>query len=122
MPFNPSHDPVNSPSHYASGGVECIEAMEASMSPEAFRGLLKGNIFKYVWRYEKKNGLEDLRKAKWYLNTLIHALEMDEEKEALAAIENNIDDGCKDGFCPMPGIRYDLPSRQVLFAPVEEKA
>jgi len=114
MPF----DPVNSPSHYSFGGIECIEAMEASMSPEAFRGLLKGNIFKYVWRYENKNGLEDLRKAKWYLNTLIHALEMDEEKEALEAIENNVE--CTDGFCPMPGIRYDLPGKQVLFDPVEK--
>jgi hypothetical protein len=74
-----------------------------------------------LWRYEKKNGLEDLRKAKWYLNTLIHALEMDEEKEALEAIENNIDNGCKDGVCPIPGIRYDLPIKEgELFAPVEK--
>jgi hypothetical protein len=115
MPF----DPI-SPSHYSFGGIEAIEAMEASMTPEAFRGFLKGNSQKYLWRYEMKNGLEDLQKAKWYLEQLIFALETDQEREALAAIENNIDDGCKDGFCPMPGIRYDLPGRQVLFEPVDK--
>ena len=110
--------PVERPIHYASGGLEAIEAMEASMTPEAFRGFLKGNVLKYVWRYEQKNGLEDLEKAKWYLNQLIFALETDQEREALAAIENNVE--CKDGFCPMPGIRYDLPGKQVLFEPVDK--
>jgi len=110
--------PVERPIHYASGGLEAIEAMEASMTPEAFRGFLKGNVLKYVWRYEQKNGLEDLEKAKWYLNQLIFALETDQEREALAAIENNVE--CTDGFCPMPGIRYDLPGKQVLFEPVDK--
>lgn len=102
------YHPVHRPIHYASGGIECIEAMEASMSPEAFRGFLKGNILKYVWRYEQKNGLEDLRKAKWYLKQLISALEMEEEREALETIQNNIDNQCKDGFCPMPSVRHDF--------------
>ncbi len=66
------HDPVNNPSHYASGGIECIEAIKASMSHEAFLGYLKGNVQKYMWRYEKKvNPAEDLRKARWYLDRLI---------------------------------------------------
>lgn len=66
------HDPVNSPSHYASGGIECIEAIKASMSHEAFLGYLKGNVQKYTWRYEKKvNPAEDLKKARWYLSKLI---------------------------------------------------
>lgn len=66
------HDPVNSPSHYASGGIECIDAIKASMSHEAFLGYLKGNVQKYMWRYEKKvNPSEDLKKARWYLNKLI---------------------------------------------------
>lgn len=107
-------DSVDNPFHYASGGVETIEAIEASMTPEAFRGFLKGNVMKYVWRYENKNGLEDLKKAKWYLKALIFALEMEQEKEALDTIEGN----CKDGFCPMPGasspdtivgVRFDDP-------------
>ena len=66
------HDPVNSPSHYASGGIECIDAIKASMSHEAFLGYLKGNVQKYMWRYEKKvNPSEDLKKARWYLDKLI---------------------------------------------------
>ena len=67
------HDPVNHPAHYASGGgVECIEAIKASMSREAFLGYLKGNVQKYLWRYEKKaNPVEDLKKARWYLDRLI---------------------------------------------------
>ena len=66
------HDPVSRPAHYASGGVECIEAIKASMSREAFLGYLKGNVQKYLWRYEKKvNPVEDLKKARWYLDRLI---------------------------------------------------
>lgn len=66
------HDPVNRPSHYASGGIECIEAIKASMSREAFLGYLKGNVQKYMWRYEKKaNPVEDLKKARWYQERLI---------------------------------------------------
>jgi hypothetical protein len=66
-------DNVNSPMHYI-GDIECIDAIEASMSPSAFRGYLKGNVQKYIWRYETKNPenrVEDLRKAEWYLKRLI---------------------------------------------------
>ena len=66
-----SHDPVNHPGHYCRGGIECIDAIRGSMSAEAYRGFLKGNVMKYVFRYEAKNGLEDLRKARWYLERLI---------------------------------------------------
>lgn len=56
-------DNVNNPSHYASGDIECIDAIKASMTNEAFLGYLKGNIQKYVWRYEKKiNPVEDLKR------------------------------------------------------------
>ena len=44
------------------------------MTKEAYRGYLKGNVLKYVWRYEKKNGVEDLEKAQWYLKRLIDSL------------------------------------------------
>ena len=70
-------DPVNHPSHYASGGIECIEAIKASMTQEAFNGYLKGNILKYLWRYEKKVApVEDLKKMHWYLDRLIKELEL----------------------------------------------
>lgn len=66
-----SKDMVNKPAHYTSGGIECLDAIRASMTDEAFKGFLKGNVLKYIWRYEKKfNPSEDLRKAQWYLNRL----------------------------------------------------
>ena len=69
-------DVVNSPSHYKSGGIEAIEGIEASMEPEAFAGYLKGNIMKYMWRYERKGKpIEDLKKARWYLDRLIQKVE-----------------------------------------------
>ena len=58
------------PSHY-KGEIECIEAIKASMSKENFKGYLRGNIMKYLWRFERKGGQEDLKKAQWYLNRLI---------------------------------------------------
>lgn len=64
-------DMVNHPSHYISGGIECIDAIEASMTAEAFKGYCKGNAMKYIWRYEKKGSVESLQKAIWYLNKLI---------------------------------------------------
>jgi hypothetical protein len=69
-------DYVNSPAHYNYGKVECIEAIEESMTPEAFKGYLKGNTMKYLWRYERKGKpLEDLKKARWYLDRLIQKKE-----------------------------------------------
>lgn len=64
-------DNVNSPSHYNKGGVECIDAIESSMTKEAFCGYLKGNVIKYMYRYENKGGVESLKKAQWYLSKLI---------------------------------------------------
>lgn len=67
-------DNVNHPNHYASSTIECIDAMEAMLTPEQFIGYLRGNIFKYQWRYEKKNGIEDLKKSQWYLKKLMEKL------------------------------------------------
>ena len=64
-------DVVNNPSHYTTGGIECIDAMQAMLSRDEFIGYLRGNIFKYQWRYKHKNGVEDLRKADWYAQRLI---------------------------------------------------
>ena len=68
-------DAVNHPYHYTRGGIECLEAIKASMEPCAFIGYLKGNIIKYLWRYEDKNGIEDLKKARFYLKRLIKEIE-----------------------------------------------
>ena len=64
-------DVVNKPSHYNTGSIECIEAIEESMSSVAFKGYLKGNCLKYLWRYDYKGKqVEDLQKAGWYLQKL----------------------------------------------------
>lgn len=63
-------DMVNHPPHYNQHGVECIEAIQA-MTDDGFEAYLQGNIMKYLWRYKYKNGLQDLRKAEWYLAKLI---------------------------------------------------
>ena len=67
--------PVENPDHYNTGAIEAIEAIRASMPPEQFFGYLKGNVMKYLWRYDyKEKPIEDLRKADWYLNRLIDVL------------------------------------------------
>jgi malate/lactate dehydrogenase len=72
----PSDDPVNSPAHYNTKGVEAITAIEASMSDEEFQGYCKGNAMKYLWRYKYKGKpVEDLKKAQWYLEKLIASVQ-----------------------------------------------
>ena len=63
-------DMVNSPIHYNKAGIETIDALEA-MLVDGFDYYLQGNIVKYLWRFRYKNGVEDLKKAQWYLNKLI---------------------------------------------------
>ena len=64
-------DNVDRPIHYAAGSIECIDAIEAQLSAEEFRGYLKGNVIKYLWREKHKGGVESLKKANWYLNRII---------------------------------------------------
>jgi len=64
-------DAVNHPSHYNDGGIECIEAIESALTNEEYRGFLKGNILKYLWRERHKGGTESLKKAQFYLDRLI---------------------------------------------------
>jgi len=68
------HDMVNSPSHYNESGIECIDALQAMLGKD-FDAYLQGNIAKYLWRYRYKNGIEDLKKAQWYLNRVVSNLE-----------------------------------------------
>ena len=70
-------DPVNHPSHYTAGGIECIDAIAAALTSHAdpMDAWLTGNIIKYLWRWPMKNGVEDLKKAKFYLDRLIENLE-----------------------------------------------
>ena len=67
---------VNQPAHYLKGGMECIDVIKAVTSDLiGVDAYYVGNIIKYVWRYNNKNGIEDLRKAKHYLEWLIKSLE-----------------------------------------------
>lgn len=66
------NDNVEHPSHYTTGGIECIDAIKASMSSEEYKGFLKSQVIKYVWRYRLKGKpVEDLKKARFYLERLI---------------------------------------------------
>lgn len=67
-------DMVDSPPHYNNTEIECIEAIAAATG-DGFEYYLQGNIMKYLWRYRYKNGSEDLKKARWYLNKLITEVE-----------------------------------------------
>lgn len=69
-------DPVNRPAHYTSGGIECIDAMQAAFGDEAVKDFCLCNAFKYLWRHRQKNGVEDLKKCRWYLNRLITEMEV----------------------------------------------
>ena len=79
-------DNVNHPTHYTSGGIECNEAIKASMTAEQYRGFLKGNTLKYLWWYDQKSGLEDLEKARVYLNWLIEENTTQKTKRAANTI------------------------------------
>lgn len=62
---------VDHPEHYNFGKMETLDLIDNFSTPEEYDGFLKGNIIKYLHRYNYKNGLEDLEKAQWYLNKLV---------------------------------------------------
>mgnify|MGYP003321191759 CR=1 FL=1 len=73
---NSMKDMVNHPDHYTQGGIECIDALKAAtVGKSGIEAVCTANCIKYLWRYEEKNGLEDLKKAQWYLNRLIKEYE-----------------------------------------------
>lgn len=64
-------DNIN-PQHYKQGSVECIDAIEsATMNKKGLDAVATANVIKYLWRCEEKGGLEDMKKAKWYLERMI---------------------------------------------------
>lgn len=69
------NDNINHPSHYTQGGIECIDAITAAtVGKTGIEAVCVANVVKYLWRYEEKNGLEDVKKARWYLERLINEL------------------------------------------------
>tara|TARA_R100001377_G_C3194917_1_gene112312 strand:+ start:7244 stop:7564 length:321 start_codon:yes stop_codon:yes gene_type:complete len=74
-------DMVNSPPHYNKSGIECIDAIRAA-TDVGYKYYLQGTVIKYLWRYEYKNKpIEDLKKARWYLNKLIDATQKNEHHD-----------------------------------------
>jgi hypothetical protein len=73
-------DNVNHPNHYNHGGVECFDALRAALG-DKYMGFLIGNVIKYCWRYEHKNGIEDLQKAKAYIDEAIKEMHWRTGKE-----------------------------------------
>jgi hypothetical protein len=71
-------DNVNHPAHYNQGGIECIEAIKAATG-SGFVKYCTGNVIKYLWRYDNKGGVEDLKKAAWYLDRAIKEMEVSSE-------------------------------------------
>ena len=62
-------DLVNHPPHYMAGKVECIDAIEAAvMGLDPFEAYATGNALKYLFRWKRKGGVQDLDKAIWYIN------------------------------------------------------
>lgn len=75
------NDPVSHPAHYCTGKYECIEVMTEVFGPEAVQHFCRCNAFKYIYRSDRKNGLEDIKKAKWYMDKYIELEEMKNERK-----------------------------------------
>ena len=74
-------DVVDHPSHYTQGRFEAIDVIADALTPEMLEGFCIGNVLKYVLRYRHKNGVEDLRKARWYLDRAITLVDVGEENQ-----------------------------------------
>ena len=73
--LKPAPDNVTNPSHYTNGNIETIDYLKDTLSKEQYEGFCRGNVLKYISRYPHKNGVEDLNKAKTYLEWLIESVE-----------------------------------------------
>lgn len=74
-------DMVNHPTHYTSGKIECIDAMLEAFGASEVESFCKLNAFKYIWRAEHKGGMEDIKKAVWYLNKYISLSDTSKENK-----------------------------------------
>ena len=74
------NDIINHPSHYETDSIECIDAMRITQGEEAVKNFCICNAFKYLWRFRRKNGTEDIKKAIWYLNKYVELTEESDGK------------------------------------------
>lgn len=96
------NDPIN-PDHYRTGKVECIDAIEAAtIGKVGIEAVCTANVVKYLYRYEAKNGLQDVLKAKWYMDKLVDVLTQQRADSESAEVSAN--DGWikwRGGECPV---------------------
>lgn len=86
-------DNVNHPSHYETGKFECIEVMQEVFGVEAVQNFCVCNAFKYLYRHRRKNGTEDIEKARWYINKYLELEAKDDIKRVSEG--GNEDNGLK---------------------------
>lgn len=94
-------DIINHPPHYTGGKVECIDALEAATENlTGIEAICTANAIKYLWRWRHKNGVEDLKKARWYLDRLITRL----SEDVATPQRKNPCSGCtSEAYAPTPG-------------------
>lgn len=86
-------DMVSHPPHYETGKFECIEVMQEVFGVEAVQNFCVCNAFKYLYRHRRKNGKEDIEKARWYLNKYLELEAKDDIKRVSES--GNEDNGFK---------------------------
>ena len=79
---NPVNDSVNHPAHYETGKFECIDVMVETQGKEAVKAYCLCAAFKYLYRHNRKNGLEDIKKARWYLDKYVELEEGEADDKA----------------------------------------
>lgn len=112
------NEAVNHPEHYAYAGIECIDAIEAATSDKTgLEAVCVANVIKYTWRYTKKNGVNDLEKAKWYLEKLIKYLENKE-----VPIDEEYELGCEHcKYSDMPECEYPCRACKFTVLPTDKE-
>ena len=80
------NDIVNHPSHYETGTFECIDVMQETQGKEAVMDFCVCNALKYLYRHRRKNGIEDIKKARWYIDKYIELAEAEEAEERTITI------------------------------------
>jgi len=94
------NDIVNHPLHYTAGKVECIDALEAAtVDLKGIEAVCTANAIKYLWRWNQKNGVEDLKKARWYLDHLIKNVDGDVTALRIPAESQAYGNDCPLGRC-----------------------
>lgn len=68
------------PKHYIKGGIHLLDILKMKLPEEHIEGFLRCNVIKYIFRYDQKNKIEDLKKSEWYLNKLIELKEKENDK------------------------------------------